>query len=118
MHVAFANISEMSSACQDKYVGYRHVANGTHPAWTYPLAAILSHFPLAVAETIVFGTVTYFMCGLTYEAGRFFFYLLVILLSDIFASLMFRVFAYSAPTLVAAQAGPMPIIAIMIMFAG
>ena len=110
MQLLFTNISEMSGAVEGKYIGYRQVANGVHPAWTFPLAAILAHIPLAVAESLCFGCVAYFMAGLDYDAGRFFFFTLVIFLIDVFAATLFRTFAFAAPSLVAAQAGPMPII--------
>lgn len=67
----------MSSAVDGKYIAYRHVGNGMHPAWTFPAAGIACHIPVALAEAIVLGTITYFMAGLTYEAARFFYFLLV-----------------------------------------
>ena len=118
MQLLFTNISEMSGAVEGKFIGYRQVANGVYPAWTFPLASILAHIPLALAEALCFGCVSYFMVGLTYEASRFFFFILVIFLIDVFAATMFRLFAFAAPTLVSAQAGPMPIIALVIMFCG
>jgi ABC-type multidrug transport system permease subunit len=109
MHVAFANVSEMSSAVENKYVAHRHVANGVHPAFAFPLSNVLAHLPLAAAESIVFCTITYFLCGMTEEAGRFFFYVMLVFLVDVFAAVLFRTFAFSAPTLITAQAGPMPV---------
>ena len=118
MQLLFCNISEMSGAVEGKYIAYRQVANGVHPGWAFPLASILAHIPLALAEALCFGCVSYFMVGLTFEASRFFFFVLIIFLIDVFAATMFRLFAFAAPTLVAAQAGPMPIIALLIMFCG
>ena len=118
MQLLFANISEMSGAVEGKYIAYRQVANGTHPGWVFPFASFLAHVPLAFAEALAFGGVSYFMVGLTYDASRFFWFVMIIWLIDIFAATLFRTFAYSAPHLVAAQAGPMPIIALLIMFCG
>ena len=118
MHLAFANISEMSGAVDAKYIGYRQVANGAHPAWTFPVAMMIAHVPLAIAESLAFGVVAYSMAGMTLEVGRFFFFFLCIFLCDVFSATLFRTFAFSAPTLIAAQAGPLPIIALLIMFCG
>ena len=118
MHLAFANISEMSGAVDAKYIGYRQVANGAHPAWTFPVAMMIAHVPLAAAESLAFGVVAYAMAGMTLEVGRFFFFFLCIFLCDCFSATLFRTFAFSAPTLIAAQAGPLPIIALLIMFCG
>lgn len=79
MHVAFANISEMSSAVENKYIAYRHTANNVHPVFSYPLAAIITHLPVAILESLSFSAISYFMCGLTPEAGQFFFFFLVVL---------------------------------------
>ena len=118
MQLLFTNISEMSGAVEGKYIAYRQVANSVHPAWAFPLASILAHIPVALIESLCFGGIAYFMCGLTYDAGRFFFFTLTIFLLDVYAATLFRLFAFAAPNLVAAQAGPMPIIALLIMFSG
>ena len=73
-----------------------------HPAWTFPAAAIFAHLPVALVETFVLGTITYFMAGmwardpicayalrliihaftiwsvsgLTYEASRYFYFVM------------------------------------------
>jgi ABC-type multidrug transport system fused ATPase/permease subunit len=118
MQLLFANISEMSGAVEGKFIGYRQVANSVHPSWAFPLASILAHIPVAIVESLCFGGIAYFMCGMTYDAGRFFFFTLTIFLIDVYAATLFRLFAFSAPNLVSAQAGPMPIIALLIMFSG
>ena len=90
----------MSSAVDAKYIGYRQVANGAHPAWTFPVAMMIAHVPLAIAESLAFGVVAYAMAGMTLEAGRFFFFFLCIFLCDVFSATLFRTFAFSAPTLI------------------
>jgi len=95
-----------------QYIGYRHVGNGLHPSWTFPAAAIFAHLPVALAESFVLGTISYFMAGLTYEAGRYFYFVMgasrlvgallgaafltwplsiaVLFLIDVFAATLFR----------------------------
>lgn len=90
MQLAFANVSEMSGAVDGKYIGYRHVDNGLHPAWTFPFAAIVCHIPIALAEAFIFGFITYFMSGLAVEVGRFFYFTLIIFLVDVFSATLFR----------------------------
>lgn len=48
-----------------QYIGYRHVGNGMHPAWTFPAAAIFCHIPVALAESFVLSAISYFMAGLS-----------------------------------------------------
>lgn len=72
--------------------------------------------PVAAIESSIFSFWLYFMGGLTLEVGRFFFYLLVAFLSDVFAATLFRCFSLGFPTLEASQTGPMPIIGAAIGF--
>lgn len=39
----------------------RQVANGNYPGWAVPAAAFLVQLPLALVETLLFATPTYFM---------------------------------------------------------
>lgn len=52
-------------SCGMQYIGYRHVGNGMHPAWTFPAAAIFCHIPVALAESFVLSAISYFMAGLS-----------------------------------------------------
>ena len=108
----------MSPTVLFKFVGYRHVANGSYPAWAFVVAQFITQLPVAAFESTIFGMFLYWMTGLTTDAGRFFFFLLIAWLSDVFAATLFRCFALAAPTLITAQLGPMPIIAILTIFAG
>jgi ABC-type multidrug transport system ATPase subunit/ABC-type multidrug transport system permease subunit len=118
MQIAFGNIAEMASACTDKFIAYRHAAYGYHPSWIYPFTAIFSQLPVAIIESFIFGGISYFMGGLTYDAGRFLFFILVLILSNLIMGALFRGFAYSAADLVTAQALPLPFIFFLFLFAG
>jgi ABC-type multidrug transport system ATPase subunit/ABC-type multidrug transport system permease subunit len=118
MQIAFGNIAEMASACTDKFIAYRHSAYGYHPSWIYPFTALFSQLPIAIIESFIFGGISYFMGGLTYEAGRFLFFILVLILSNLIMGALFRGFAYSAADLVTAQALPLPFIFFLFLFAG
>ena len=109
---------QMSPTVLFKYVGYRHVSNCSYPAWAFVVAQFLAQLPVAAIESILFSMLLYWMTGLTTDAGRYFFFLLIAWLSDVFAATMFRCFALAAPTLIVAQIGPMPLIAILTIFAG
>lgn len=76
---------------------FSRIDNGNYPSWTFPVAAFLVHLPVALAETLVFGSLVYWMAGLTAEASRFFFYILVAFVTNVFAAATFRSFSYAAP---------------------
>jgi hypothetical protein len=118
MFLSFCNVGEMSPTIGLKYICYRQADNGSYPSWTIPIAAFLLHVPVAIIETLIFGSLVYWMAGLTPELHRFAFYLLIAFTADVFAASTFRVFAYSFPSLTTAQTIPMPIIAVFMLFAG
>ena len=71
--------------------------NGNYPAWTFPIAAFLIHLPVALTETLIFGSLAYWMAGLTPDASRFAFYICVAFITNIFAAATFRAFSYASP---------------------
>ena len=116
--IAFSNITEMSTACANKYVAYAQVDAGLFPPAAYVGAAAVAHLPLAIVESIIFSSIVYWMTGMAADAGRFFFFVLCLFLVDLFAGNMFRIFAYAFPNLITAQSVPMPIISLLSAFAG
>ncbi|KAH7484979.1 ABC transporter G family member 31 [Phytophthora ramorum] len=50
---------------------------------SYVLANSVSQLPLCVAETLIFGTLVYWMCGFVSHASEFFLFLLVLFLTNV-----------------------------------
>ncbi|KAG6617457.1 pleiotropic drug resistance protein ABC superfamily [Phytophthora cinnamomi] len=50
---------------------------------SYVLANSVSQLPLCVAETLIFGTLVYWMCGFVSHAAEFFLFLLVLFLTNV-----------------------------------
>ena len=71
--------------------------NGNYPSWTIPIAAALVHASVACIETLIFGSLAYWLAALTPDASRFLFFILVSFITDIIAAATFRTFAYAAP---------------------
>lgn len=83
LQMSFANFSEVPIAVESKYSVYKHVAAGWHPGIAYVLSVTVTHFPIAVAESLVFSAILYPMTGLVLDAGRFFFFAMCMLLTDV-----------------------------------
>lgn len=124
MMMGFTNFSEMTNAVEYKYISYRHVANGSYPSTTLPIAAFITHIPVAIIETLIFTGILFGMTGMhaglstSDQAAGYFFYFMIVLLINISFSLMIRSFSFIGRTLQIAQSFPMPLIAILILFAG
>jgi ATP-binding cassette subfamily G (WHITE) protein 2 (SNQ2) len=63
------------------------------------LARVIIDVPLIVFQNCIFVIVFYFLTGLQVEAGKFFFFWFVLILSTICFSNLLRMFAYYVPTL-------------------
>jgi len=83
MQVAFANFGEVPIAVQYKYAVYKNISAGQYPGLAYVLAVAALHIPIAIAESLVFSAILYFMAGLAPEAGRFFFFAFALFMTDI-----------------------------------
>ena len=58
------------------------------------------------------------MVGLVIDAGRWFYFWLILFLVDLAMGALFRMFAYVLPNMEAAQTAPGPVIALQVVFAG
>ena len=115
MIMGFSNMSEMSAAVENKFIAYRHVSKGVFPPATYVLASALLHVPVALVETLLFCGVLYGMSGMV---GNFGVYWFTVFVFDLIMRNLLVFFTLKAKTLLLAQAAPMPIIALMILFGG
>jgi len=120
MTMGFANLSEMAAAVENKYIAYRQVANGAYPSSAYVSSSAIMHIPVAITECFIFTGIIYGMTGMgdpTNPAGYFFYWVITVLFDLVMRNLLVF-FALSGKTLQASQTAPMPIIALMIIFAG
>jgi len=115
---AFANMSEVPLASEFKLVVYKQVDAGMYSTFSYVFAVVLMHFPLAVGECALLGTIIYWMVDYANDAGRFFFFLLLLLCVNLAMSGVFRTVAYTArnPDIALNLAGPLT--AICLLFGG
>lgn len=51
-----------------KFIAYKHVANGAYPATAFVLAGALAHLPVALLETLIYSSIVYFMAVRAYSA--------------------------------------------------
>jgi hypothetical protein len=103
---------------RDHSAADKHVAHGNYPSSAFVLAGTVAHIPVSVFTTLIYIGILYSMAGLTAGAGHFFFAVLVGFLTDLIFRNLMAAFSFAGRTLQAAQAMPMPLIALLILFAG
>jgi ABC-type multidrug transport system ATPase subunit/ABC-type multidrug transport system permease subunit len=116
--LAFANMPEVAAASAAKAVVLRHAAGRISPPGAYPLAAAIVHLPLAIAEVAILGSCVYTMVGFSTDTGRFPFFLLCLLLTDVALAAYFRFLAAALPNAAVAEALAAPSTGVFILFSG
>jgi ABC-type multidrug transport system ATPase subunit/ABC-type multidrug transport system permease subunit len=118
MNLAFGNLLEMAQAVEGKFIAKKQIAHGNYPPAAFVLAGTIAHIPVSFLTSMIFTAILYNMAGLYSSAGNFFFAWFIVWLVDLIFRNMMATFSYIGKTLQAAQAMPMPVIALFILFAG
>jgi len=116
--VSFANMAEVPQAAEYKKVIYKQLDAGFYSTFAYCVSVVLLHFPLAIAETAVFGALVYAMAGFDMDAGRFLFFLLTLLMVNLVVGAIFRCLAYAFQSSQVAVSMAGPLVSLMILFSG
>jgi len=115
MMMGFSNMSEMAAAVENKFIAYRHASKGIFPGASYVLSSAILHVPVAVVECFVFTGIIYGMTGMH---GFYLSYFFPVFLFDLVMRNLLVFFTLQAKNIQAAQAMPLPIIAVFILFGG
>lgn len=99
-------------------VFYKHRRANFYQTLAYVVASSASLFPLALIESIFFGTIVYWMCGFVAEAGPFVVFLLLFFLSNLGYAAWFFFLAAAAPDLHLAHSTSMVADMFFTLFAG
>jgi energy-coupling factor transporter ATP-binding protein EcfA2 len=99
-------------ASENKMVIYKHIDLQLYPMLSYVCSVILVHVPFALCETLILGTLIYFISHFVYAAQNYFFFIFILFTFNILMSVLFRSIAYLMRNADIAQplAGPITII--------
>ncbi|KUF78768.1 Pleiotropic drug resistance protein ABC superfamily [Phytophthora nicotianae] len=104
IYVAINFVTLGQSAQVPSFMAIRDVFNKQRGAnffrtSSFVLATSVSHVPLAVIETLIFGSIIYWMCGFVATAGGFIFFELVVFLTSMMFAAWFFFLAVVSPDL-------------------
>lgn len=116
--LSFGNSAELPLASEFKMVVSKQVNAGYYSPAHYVSSVVLSHFPLAFVETVIFTLFLYFMSGFTTDAARYFIFMLVALLQNLAMSGMFRAVAWATDNADIALNMAAPTTAFAMLFGG
>eukprot|EP00299_Pterocystis_sp_00344_P019875 c9825_g1_i1.p1 GENE.c9825_g1_i1~~c9825_g1_i1.p1 ORF type:complete len:1418 (-),score=402.66 c9825_g1_i1:52-4305(-) len=120
MMLSLGGFPELSLVAKQRVVFYKHRDSGFFPTSAYVLAQSLVGMPVNIAQVCVFGTIMWWMCGLTdSENGVRFGYFLAISFSlAVAVNQILRMFAAVSPNSHIAPAFAGCLVIAMILFSG
>ena len=118
LNSAMGNFTELPAAFEGRNAVYKHIDAGMYPPLSYLVSVVAGFFPVMILETALFSVVLYFMVGLAPEAGRFFFFFLVLLITDVMLAGLYRGVCYTTATIDHGQQVLNPVFNMMIVFGG
>ena len=118
LNSAMGNFTELPAAFEGRNAVYKHLDAGMYPPLSYLVSVVMGFFPIMILETIFFSIPLYFLVGLADEAGRFFFFFLVLLITDLMLAGLYRGVCYTVATIDQGQQVLSPIFNMMIVFGG
>ncbi|XP_028778960.1 ABC transporter G family member 29-like isoform X2 [Neltuma alba] len=114
----FNGFGEIGLIMQRLPVFYRQRDMLFHPVWTYTLPNFLLAFPRMVSETILWVAITYYTIGYAPEVSRFFKHLLLLFLTQIMASGLYKTLAAVCRSVIIANTGGSLLILLIFLLAG
>ncbi|KAE8904875.1 hypothetical protein PF010_g27741 [Phytophthora fragariae] len=89
MFLSMGQSSQIPTYMAEREVFYKQRGANFFRTASYVLATSVSQIPLAVVETIIFGSLVYWICGFVSEAKLFIIFELILLLSNLAMGMWF-----------------------------
>nr|CCA23303.1 ATPbinding Cassette (ABC) Superfamily putative [Albugo laibachii Nc14] len=118
LFLALGQATQIATHAASREVFYKQRDANFYRTSAFVLSNSTSQFPLALVESIVFGTIFYWMGGLFASARDFILFLLIIFLANMAFAAWFFFLAMAAPNLSIAKPLSMVSILVFILFAG
>ncbi|KAI8354605.1 ABC-2 type transporter-domain-containing protein [Choanephora cucurbitarum] len=90
--------SELAAFMQGRRVLEKHKHYALYHPSAFYLATVVADIPLAVIQVLIFEICVYFMMGLQLEAGRFFTFMLILVVTNLCMNGFFRFWGSVSPT--------------------
>ncbi|KAI9921644.1 hypothetical protein PsorP6_000809 [Peronosclerospora sorghi] len=118
LFLSLGQASQIPTYMAGRDIFYKQRGANFYRTASYVLSCSVAQFPLAFAETIVFGPLIYWLCGFMASASAFIIYLLVLFLTNLAFAAWFFFIASISPDLHVSK--PIAIITIVffVLFAG
>ncbi|CAI5734113.1 unnamed protein product [Hyaloperonospora brassicae] len=118
LFVAIGQVPQVPTFMASRDVFYKHRSANFFPTSAYVLACAIAQVPFALAESVVFGTLVYWMCGFTATIDAFLCFVVLLVLTSLVFAAWFFLFTAASPDVHIAKPGSTCSISLFILFAG
>lgn len=121
-YAAIAQMGMITKQFPFRSIFYKHQDANFFPTWSYVIGRSVATVPIAATDGLFYGTVIYFMVGLSFNNGatiaNYFVFLLVVFLLSLTTGLFFSMYSAAVKVVTIAQAC-MALTAVMfVLFSG
>ncbi|CAH0480449.1 unnamed protein product [Peronospora belbahrii] len=118
LFLSLGQASQIPTFMAARDIFYKQRGNNFYRTVSYVLSCSVSQIPLAVAETVVFGPLVYWLCGFVSSASAFIIYLIMLALTDLAFAAWFFFIASISPDLHVSKPIAMISVLFFVLFAG
>lgn len=115
---ALISQAELPMAMYGRAILYKHKKYALYRPSAFAIAQICVDIPLVIAQIVLFSVVLYFMAGLQMEAGKFFAFMLILMVTALCMTAFFRMWAAVSATFDAASRNSGLILLALILYSG
>ncbi|KAF9415247.1 hypothetical protein BGZ94_000147 [Podila epigama] len=115
---ALISQAELPVAMYGRAVLYKHKKYALYRPSAFAIAQICVDVPLIIVQIVLFSVVLYFMAGLQLEAGKFFTFMLILMVTALCMTAFFRMWAAVSATFDAASRNSGLILLALILYSG
>lgn len=118
LFLSFGQASQVPQFFTSRLIFYKQRGANFYRTASYVFAFSVCQLPLAIAETVVFGSLIYWMCGLVSSVSAFIIFELLILVTMMTLTAFFFLVSCVAPNLNVGQPMSMLVITFLVLFGG
>jgi ABC-type multidrug transport system ATPase subunit/ABC-type multidrug transport system permease subunit len=118
MFLSMGQASQVPTYMAERDVFYKQRGANFFRTVSYVLATSISQFPLALVETIIFGSLIYWVCGFESNAGLFIIFEVILYIGNLAMGMWFLFITASCPNTNVATPVSMLTVLLFIIFAG
>jgi ABC-type multidrug transport system ATPase subunit len=116
--VGFGSMVELATSVENNLIVFKQAGASFYPTYMYVFSAAVTGIPIFLVESMLLSIVIYFMSGCVLNAGNFFIFYCIIILTCFMMSIWFRMLSALARDEPSAHAIAGPSTGIFIMFGG